>query len=120
MCERLIELKPAINLFFEENETSLSKIEKNEWNLIDGLIDVLQPVEAATRMLSGDKYSTLSLVIPLITSTIVSLKQLKLKDGKDQRLKTMKDSLISNLNSRFKFIETNEYYTTSTILDPSK
>jgi hypothetical protein len=54
MCERLFELKPALNLFFVEEECRIDGL-----NAMDlKLFDILQPVEAATRMLPGDKYAT--------------------------------------------------------------
>ena len=75
MCERLFELKPALNLFFVEEECRIDGLNAMDWKLLDTLIDILQPVEAATRMLSGDKYATLSLVIPMISAMIVKLKK---------------------------------------------
>ena len=117
MCERLIELKPALNLFFVEEECRIEGLNAMVWKLLDTLIDILQPVEAATRMLSGDKYATLSLVIPMISAMIVKLKKIKVTDDS---LKTIKDALIKNITNRFSDTETNKYYTSSTILDPSK
>ena len=117
MCERLLEMKSALNLFLVEEDTNLCGLTNSEWKLLDSLIDILQPVEAATRMLSGDKYSTLSLVIPMISAMIVNLKKIKVCDDS---LKTLKDTLITNIKTRFLNIETNKYYTSSTILDPSK
>jgi hypothetical protein len=87
------------------------------WKLLDTLIDILQPVEAATRMLSGDKYATLSLVIPMISAMIFKLKKIKVTDDS---LKTIKDAMIKNITNRFSDTYTNKYYTSSTILDPSK
>jgi hypothetical protein len=117
MCERLIELKPALNLFFVEEECRIDGLNAMDWKLLDTLIDILQPVEAATRMLSDDKYATLSLVIPMISAMIVKLKKIKVTDDS---LKTIKDALIKNITNRFSDTETKKYYTSSTILDPSK
>ena len=48
---------------------------------------------------------------------IVKLKKIKVTDDS---LKTIKDELIKNITNRFSDIETDKYYTSSTILDLSK
>ena len=38
----------------------------DEWIIIDGLVGVLKPFQKATEAMSGEKYSTISTVKPLL------------------------------------------------------
>ena len=104
-------------MFFNDDKTEvdIECLTNNDWKLIDQLINLLQPCEAATRMLSGDKYCTSSLVIPVVTSMLVSLRSItKL----NTELIKIKMQLIKSIEKRFKNVETNHLFTFSNILDP--
>ncbi len=49
MCERLIELKAALNLFFVEEEVNIDCLNATDLKLLDTLIDILQPLHAFGR-----------------------------------------------------------------------
>jgi hypothetical protein len=76
---RLRELKPAIKrvLVNLSTETDISSkkdyrqlqermLKAYEWNLLDKLIELFEPIEDATEFLGGQKYCTLSLIYPTI------------------------------------------------------
>ena len=73
MIERLLEQKSAILVYTNEEQAHESDISTEDYKLMDNLVDVLEPAEAATTALSGEKYSTLSVLIPLLTAMVVQL-----------------------------------------------
>lgn len=116
MIERLFEQKSSLNLYTSENpETDLPQLTNQEWRIIDGLINILEPMEASTRILSGDKYSTISLIIPLITGLIVSLKSRK---SSEIAVNKFRDHLVDSIKRRFADVEKNCLISTATLLDP--
>jgi zinc finger BED domain-containing protein 1 (E3 SUMO-protein ligase ZBED1) len=81
--------------------TKLNKLAltSDEWEMVEETIRILAPFEAATRMLSGSKYTTLSLVYP----TIAILKENLEKTAPDHHLTiSLKARLSSSLASRWK------------------
>lgn len=70
MLSRLIYLKVALVALFEDDPdfadvTSLLPSSR-QWDLIKDLAEVLEVIEVATTQLSGEKYPTMSLVLPLV------------------------------------------------------
>ena len=116
MLERLVEQKKAINMFFtDESEAELDELTSNEWRLMDCLLSILQPAESATRVLSGDKYCSASLVIPIVTAMVVNIKMVQVSD---EHLRKLRDDLYNSIKSRFSDVEDSDVYTISKILDP--
>jgi hypothetical protein len=73
MMERLVEQKSAINLYFDENESEVEILTNQDYKLMVDLIKLLEPLEVATKELSGDKYSSLSLVNSKLTQLHVKI-----------------------------------------------
>ena len=65
MLERVYQNKNPLKLVLS-NYSHLPTLSAEDWITIDELIDLLSPVEAATRMLCGSTYSTISTVIPIV------------------------------------------------------
>ncbi|GES76810.1 zinc finger BED domain-containing protein 1-like [Rhizophagus clarus] len=85
--ERLIELKRAIKFLPGQLKSDLNKdaqkdgekLEKimlsdDEWLLIEDLLNLLSVFEDVTKLLSGAKYCTISLMYPAIAALIASIK----------------------------------------------
>jgi hypothetical protein len=116
MIERLYEQKSALSLFCSENpDLGVAELTNQEWRVLDSLINILEPLEAATRILSGDLYCNISLIIPLITGLIV---QLKCRKSTEAAVNKFRDRLVDSLKSRFAYAEQNSLITIATILDP--
>lgn len=108
--------KSSLNLLISENSDSdIPQLSNQEWRTIDGLINILEPLESATRALSGDKYCTISLIIPLMTGLIVRLKSRK---SVESVVNKFRDDLVDSLKRRFSDVEQNCLITTATLLDP--
>lgn len=67
MLERFSKLKVAIRSTTTLLDKDLSIIIIEEWNIIRELCEILKPFEQVTKTISGEKYCTASLVIPLIS-----------------------------------------------------
>jgi hypothetical protein len=115
MIERLLEQKSAILVYTNEEQAHESDISTEDYKLMDNLVDVLEPAEVATTALSGEKYSTLSVLIPLLTAMVVQLKQLKLTDSV---AKTIRDDLVRTIDEQFLDTEKSKLATCATLLDP--
>lgn len=106
----------AIKTFFNDNvESTVEELTNNEWDIIDELINILSPLEQATKYMSGDKYSSMSLIIATLSGLIVNLKMLKIKNIS---LIKIRDHIADSLRHRFSQIEDNEFTTFASLLDP--
>ena len=115
MLDRLYEQRSCIAIYVTQNDCSIPILTNADCKLIENLLKVLAPLEMATVELSGDKYCSLSLVIPILTQIFVDLKELKLDDI---HIKVVRDKLIASIKKRFHSVEENKYYRSSTLLDP--
>ena len=70
MVERVLEIKDSLIIAITKIEAHLPIFNKEEWDIAQDLVNILSPVEAATRTLCGDKYTTSSLIIPTIRALI--------------------------------------------------
>ena len=141
MLKRMAELKEPLLMYSQNGK--IKQITNQEWKTIESVIKVLQPFEKITRLMSGDK-STIAEVIPLIQVLKNSL-QICDEDhdedpdedhdddhdnfhddlGEDQDysyqvpgIKGTKKKISEELNQRFAFLDTDDIYNLSTILDP--
>lgn len=79
------------------------------------IISLLRPMEAMTTQLSGDKYSTLSCVIPL---THCGRKQIESINCKYNSGRALKSKLLDEFRRRFGYVERSHLVASSTTLDP--
>ena len=66
MLERIQEQQAAIAAVLMEGRNTHLIPDGEEWVTIDELISVLKPFQKATEAMSGEKYSTISTVKPLL------------------------------------------------------
>lgn len=114
MLERLLHLRRCVTIYLTEN-SSLNNLTNNQWDLLQSVLDLLRPFEEVTKLMSNTE-SIISEVIP----TIAILKRYLLSPKIEQLygVGTMKESLVTGINKRFSDVESKNYYTISTILDP--
>ena len=91
------------------------EITHRDWQLMEQVIEVLEPFEQATRMLSSSQ-ACISSVIPVITTIINGLEEIC--SGNEKGVKTMAKNLKNGMEAKFKFIETDKKYIMTTALDP--
>ena len=108
MVRRIIEVD--IDKVVEKRELCLTSDEKA---VLRELVEVLEPFEEATDILQGDKYSSISLVIPSLLGLKRHLNDLNIRHS--TRLTT---TLRSSLDRQFGTIFDDPLYICSAVLDP--
>jgi len=114
MLQRFISLRPFVNEVLNKNIKAPEMISAQSVLDITEVIEVLKPLEAATRELCGEFYVTSSVIIPMAhllynkinltkTTTIISSK--------------LKVALLEQCQKRFEFIESVTHVAITTILD---
>ena len=99
MLERLLEAKLAVVAVLSDESTyAYLNLPVNCWLLAKHLVNVLSPFGKATSLLQGERYISMSLVIPVI----VSLKDgLSLDKNDTQHVRKFKKALSIALNKKF-------------------
>ena len=89
--------------------------EGSEWKVIDQLVEVLTPFNLATETMSGEKYPTISMVIPLLHKLLnVTLKV----HVDDACTKEIKEAISIDLCSRYQSTTVQKLLKVATYLDP--
>jgi len=77
LMERLLQIKAPLSAAITSLPRAPNGLTALEWELIEDCIPLLKPFESMTTELSGEKYPTLSMVIPLIRGLQFTLKNIK-------------------------------------------
>ena len=77
MVERVLVLKESLMLAFSQIE-DLESLTSSQWIMAKDIVSILSPVEACTRILCGEKYCSISMIIPTVRSTLNKLEKLML------------------------------------------
>jgi len=96
MLERIQEQQSAIGAVLMEGQNTHLILNSEEWDTIDGLISVLKPFQKTTEAMSGEKYSMISTVKPLLFKLL-----LKVNDGDSSTTKRIKEAVSSDLSSHY-------------------
>ena len=112
MLQRLLELKVAITAAGAELDVPI-ELSSSNWTLAEKIVKILQIYEEATRKASGN-YSTAGVIIPVVNSIMRSL---EISDS-DAGVMKMKREMLKSLKDRYRHMESNEYYSLATLLDP--
>ncbi|XP_022172647.1 zinc finger BED domain-containing protein 1-like [Myzus persicae] len=115
MVERLIEIKNPISAAMSSLRRAPNCLTATEWDLIADCAPILKPFEHMTSELSGEKYPTLSLVIPLIRDLQYTVKNIK-PDTHAGIL--LQNTLLDVVARRLGSLEKNSIVAKSTFLDP--
>ncbi|XP_060847297.1 E3 SUMO-protein ligase ZBED1-like [Rhopalosiphum padi] len=115
MVERLIEIKNPISAAMSSLRRAPNCLTATEWDLIADCAPILKPFEHMTSELSGEKYPTLSLVIPLIRGLQYTVKNIK-PDTHAGIL--LQNTLLDVVARRLGCLEKNSIVAKSTFLDP--
>ena len=113
MLDRILEQRKPITIVLADID--FENLDYSEWNLVEAIIEVLQPFEWATKTLSGDKYATLSMVIPLMSSILINLREMRCTVAAAE---IVRKALIQAVEKRFSDMEIDQTITSACILDP--
>ena len=116
MVERFLKVKPAVASTLASKFGKDANVEflSKDWHLMEQIQNLLAPFEKATRMLQL-KDSNISCFVPIVTTIINELKDVK---ETDDGIKTMKKNLLENMNKRFGEIENQDNLVLATYLNP--
>lgn len=86
-----------------------------EVDIVRDYITVLKPFEAATKEISGEKYVTASMVIPIVNCVRGQLRKTTPESG---TARVLKSRLEEKMNGRVSDLEKRELLAVATVLDP--
>lgn len=118
MLSRFLELKEEIRATLAVlGQEHIQQLTNNEFDLIDGLIKILAPLESATKTMSGEKYVTLSSVIVISNGLSKIYSRLSENQYSDVLCAVIKD-INESIKHRFRNQEQSNTLLVSTFLDP--
>ncbi|XP_017474101.1 PREDICTED: zinc finger BED domain-containing protein 4-like [Rhagoletis zephyria] len=115
MMQRFVELAPFISPILLKDLYAPHMLSAAELNNIKELLNILKPLEFITRELSGEKYVTISKVIPLINCLVTQVSAL---EENAPVCAAAKKVLPDQIQYRFGQIEHVPIIAISTMLDP--
>lgn len=115
MIERLIQIKNPLSAAMSSLRRAPNCLTSNEWDIITDCAPILKPFESLTIELSGEKYPTLSLVIPLVRGLQYTVR--KVRPETDAGI-LLQSSLLDVVSRRLGSLEKNKIVSKSTLLDP--
>lgn len=122
MLERLLVLKRAVNAELATSDHNISTLTSQEWELAEGYLQSLKPFEVATRIMSGDIYPTVSMVIPVLNEIETNLNGLITRYGKnkgvDGKCAQFAKNLLLFTKSKFPVYRDDKIAQIATALDP--
>ncbi|XP_034287320.1 E3 SUMO-protein ligase ZBED1-like isoform X1 [Pantherophis guttatus] len=118
MLQRLKEQQFVIAaVLVEDSNNHHLMLEANEWNTIEGLVDLLQPFKQVAEMISASKYPRISMVKPLLhmlLNTTLSIKENDLKE-----ISMAKEVIAKELSATYQHNpEIDMFLSVATFLDP--
>lgn len=115
MIERFLQLRVYIYPVILKCPTSPEMITHEEFDILQDIVKILQPVELVTKEIGGDLYPTCSIMIPIIrcmTKTINDYIPITNNGA------SLKQNILLEIERRFCDIERRQILAISTILDP--
>ncbi|KAH9367766.1 hypothetical protein HPB48_014051 [Haemaphysalis longicornis] len=115
MLPRLLQLRAAVCLELATSDTTIASLTPQERRTVEGLVKALAPVASATKDLSGQKYATLSAVIPFLYGT-----EMVLKDciAADDVTSLFAKNMLKAMKTRFVGYSEQKEYVMATACDP--
>jgi len=117
MLERIIEQKEAIVLDLQ-NWVKDIDITVGEWKLINGYVEILEPVLEATKEFSQEDIPTFSMVNPIIYTIETKLNNFIVKNGNTAAGLGFARSLKKSISNIFQACKNDPAYLLATAIDP--
>lgn len=119
MVDRLLEMEEIVRTTMALLNSNVVVISVEEWLLLRELRKVLKPMEELTKIISGQKYVTLSSVL-ILTKGIEHIYKNLQRDDDDHNplIQNLIKEFLSGIAERFKDLENSKTLLVSTFLDP--
>ncbi|XP_030765200.1 zinc finger BED domain-containing protein 1-like [Sitophilus oryzae] len=115
MLDRLIAIKASITAVMSSLPKAPEMLNAEEWLILEDCICVLKPFDLMTTTLSGEKYVTLSSIIPLVRGLQYSLNRMNCLTDIGNKLKV---DLLAIISRRLGSYERDKISAKATFLDP--
>ncbi|XP_015786600.1 zinc finger BED domain-containing protein 1-like [Tetranychus urticae] len=115
MLERYLFLRNYVSIALRKLNREDLDINYDEIEILNDMVKCLNHFYKMTNDIMGEKYITISRVIPLVTGVNFVLEKTHCKTERGLKLKA---ALQDNLEKRFGMVEKNEIFAFSTLLDP--
>ncbi|XP_072400487.1 E3 SUMO-protein ligase ZBED1-like [Diabrotica undecimpunctata] len=115
MIKRLLRIRKPLSVAMTYLRSAPEPLDASEWMYLQECVEILEPLHTMTEEMSGQKYPTLSMVIPLLRSIQHALRSINTYTDVGLLLKTQ---LIEVISERFTGWEVNKIVAKSTFLDP--
>ena len=106
-------LKQKMALAASDTEHAIPHLTPNQWDLVEKIVAVLDPIEEITQSISPG-VASVSLIIPFIRAFRRTLED----HSNDHGIRTIKSEMLDSLNRRYGDAERNEILVLATLLDP--
>ena len=120
LLERMVSGKQPLSAVLVDIP-NVNNLLSSEWLLAEIYVKVLAPFEKVTTIMSGAKYPTISLVIPILNELKHSLSSIAAaavgEENEQGVVRSLCPSLIKNIDSRLHY-ERTPLYVIATLLDP--
>ncbi|CAG4945808.1 unnamed protein product [Parnassius apollo] len=107
-------VKISLSATLPQLDLSRSNLDSNEWIIVEDVVVLLRPFENVTVILSGEKYPSLSSVIPHVLGL---RKAIESKTPVTELAKNLKGGLSAVIEKRLAVYETNRTASKATFLD---
>lgn len=115
MMERFLELRDVVNKIVIRHKTAPPMLSGLELSIVSSVLQVLRPLEATTKEVSGDKYCTISKIIPLVHLMISKIQPLVFEESIAKEVQKL---VLKEIKKRMGSIEQVTPLAIATILDP--
>lgn len=115
MIKRFLELRPIVNEIINNHRNAPPMIPVVETEILAEACEILEPLQAATINISGEKFGTSSLVIPIISIIQEKLSALQPMNNETTILLT---KIKEQISRRFGSSELVSHLALATLLDP--
>lgn len=113
MIERLLKHRESIDIFFRDR--SVNSFTEAEWVKLKTLSDLLRPLKVATKLLGGEKYATMSIVLPHLAKLVHSY---QMDDDDPAYVTKFKKAMLDHLRASQSTLMSNMLVKVATALDP--
>lgn len=115
MLSRLVDQKEAVSGELLNSDSSVENLSMTEWKLAQEYVEILQPLDEATRETSANKQPTSSLIYP---HTLSIENDLETRITEKRPGIMFSRALLRSIKTRFAHIKTDNVYKMCTSLDP--
>lgn len=117
MLKRIREVQDELSIVLSQSPRAPENLTSEEYSIIKEIEPILEPFETCTEGVSGDKYATISLIIPLIKGVSLRLSALD-KENLSETAKKVLLHVKSGVAQRLKPYETRTPCIIGTLLNP--